>query len=268
MSHRERRCDHPAEREADECRPVDRLGVEQCDEIGDIVVEVVRPRRLARLPVAAQVVTEQRELVAQRTNDAVPGLKVRANPVKQRDMTAASLHLEVDRDAVARCDHRVGAGPALKCGITWRPKSSSDRIATLSFARVRAQCMMSTSGLGAIVYSIVWCSAAHATSTPSSSAAMTISSASEATLSMGHARTPARHVDGDGEPHKPTPFNPSRGFSAMLSPSPSAFKSTTRVKMAAPGNAGTHHAVVALSRPFVSIWPRLTTFGSPTPRKL
>src|SRR5205823_9566364 len=46
-------------------------------------------------------------------------------------------------------------------------------------------CMLRTSGVGAIVYSIVGCSAAHATSKPSRSAATTISSASAATLSIG-----------------------------------------------------------------------------------
>src|SRR5207247_10884954 len=59
-----------------------------------------------------------------------------------------------------------------------------------------------------------------------------------------------------------------RGFSATLSPSPTALSNSTSAKIAAPGKAGTHHAVVALSSPFVSICPRLTTFGSPTPRKL
>src|SRR5262249_62160600 len=76
----------------------------------------------------------------------------------------------------------------------------------------------------------------------------------------------AGHVDGDREPHDP-PFR-SRGFSATLSPSPSRFSRMTSTKMAAPGNPGTHHALVTYSSPLVSICPRLTTFGSPTPRKL
>src|SRR5439155_19817473 len=77
---------------------------------------------------------------------------------------------------------------------------------------------------------------------------------------------PARHVDGDGELHE-APLR-SRGFSATFRPSPSMFSSITSTKIAAPGNPGTHHAFVTYSSPLVSICPRLTTFGSPTPRKL
>ena len=47
-----------------------------------------------------------------------------------------------------------------------------------------AQCMTSVSGFGAIVYSIVWCSAAHAMSKPSASARTTSSSAWSATSSI------------------------------------------------------------------------------------
>src|SRR5439155_1112425 len=81
-----------------------------------------------------------------------------------------------------------------------------------------------------------------------------------------HVRPSPHHVDGDREPH--TPPRRSRGFRATLRPSPSTLRSRTRTKIAAPGNPGTHHAFVTYSSPLVSIWPRLTTFGSPTPRKL
>src|SRR5437016_3632992 len=81
-----------------------------------------------------------------------------------------------------------------------------------------------------------------------------------------HVRPSPHHVDGDREPH--TPPRRSRGFRATLRPSPSTLRSRTRTKIAAPGNPGTHHASVTYSSPLASIWPRLTTFGSPTPRKL
>jgi hypothetical protein len=129
MSHGERGRDHAAEREADERRPVDRLRVEQRGEIGHVVVEGVRSWRLPRLCVAAKVVAEQGELVPEGRDDAVPRLKMGAHPVKQRDVTASPLDGAIDRHAVARRDHRVGAGVDVKCGITSRPKSVSDRIA-------------------------------------------------------------------------------------------------------------------------------------------
>ena len=78
---------------------------------------------------AAKVVAEQGALVPEGKDDAVPRLKVRAHSVKQRDVTALSLDGVVNRDAIARADHRVGVEGALKCGITSRPKSMSDRIA-------------------------------------------------------------------------------------------------------------------------------------------
>ncbi len=127
----ERRDDHPPEGEADERRPGDGLGIEQRGEVRNIVVEMVRGGRLPGLAVTAEVVAEQGEIIAERSDDVVPGLEVRAYTVKQGDMRAVALTLEVDGDAVARRDHGAAAGTVVsrKHGMTSRPNSSSDRIA-------------------------------------------------------------------------------------------------------------------------------------------
>src|SRR5262249_7073122 len=101
--------------EADEVRLADAEAGEQAEEVVGELVQAVRARRRARLPVAPRVVAEDAVPPAQGPHLVVPHAEVAREGVAERHHRALALDLVVDVDAVGRELHRSssvpGAGP-------------------------------------------------------------------------------------------------------------------------------------------------------------